>query len=538
LDNNSLWSKYCGFFEKDYNEQIKYNEEMLERHLEAWNRTKTQKMIVKDGGSKNIDNLPLTEYEDYRVLLEFRENLYEKEKGKTKEEGELWYDYYSKLLGDLSYIVQDYLPDTPKMFAKTSGTTGPPKFIVHGQGFDNQIFEDSVALVLMGCSKAWGESVFDESSYALNLFAPVPYLTGWTVKYWENLINFVPPISYTDNTMDMGKKFKTAFTMIEQGKKIQLAGGSGALFYMIAKYFSDPEYFLEESLRQSQSTQKRALIRLGLLAAKLRSRKKLNLREIMPLKGLIIASADAHIYSDFIKEEFDIEPFSVYASTELGCAMFGRPDKKLNYFPNLRSAYLEFLDENGDIKKLNELKRGKVYELIATPFYSMFVRYRIKDLFKFVGNLDGFPFFSFEGRTENVLDIYNYYRVTEDTMARAIVGAGFKARDRWVVAKSFKPKEMLEVYFEREWPVSERQAEKLIFNSLLTILPEFQRYVQDFKILNPSDAIRVEFLKKGTFIRYTIEQVRKKVPLGQYKPLKIIPSDKGYMIEELKEYSK
>jgi uncharacterized short protein YbdD (DUF466 family) len=119
-----------------------------------------------------------------------------------------------------------------------------------------------------------------------------------------------------------------------------------------------------------------------------------------------------------------------------------------------------------------------------------------------------------------------------------LIAAGFQASDRWVITKSLRPKEILEVYLEREWAVNEKQAQKLIFDSMLTIIPGFDNYVRDFKIMNPAEVVMVHFLEKGTFTRYTIKQARKNVPLGQYKPVKIVTADKSNIIEELKECSK
>jgi hypothetical protein len=73
---------------------------------------------------------------------------------------------------------------------------------------------------------------------------------------------------------------------------------------------------------------------------------------------------------------------------------------------------------------------------------------------------------------------------------------------------------------------------------MLALIPGFNNYVLDFKIKDPSEVVRVQFLENGTFTRYTIKQVRKNVPLGQYKPIKVVTPDKSNIIDELKECSK
>jgi len=266
--------------------------------------------------------------------------------------------------------------------------------------------------------------------------------------------------------------------------------------------------------------------------------KKRDLREIMPLKGVLIGSTDARMYYEFFEKEFGVTPLNSYGSTEFGSAMFGRPDRKMDFVPNLKSLYFEFLDEKGEIRKINELKLGESYELVGTPFNTMLVRYRIGDMFKCIDFYDGIPVFSFEGRVQSLISVYDYYRITEDVMARVLVEANFKASDRWAATKVLNPREKLLVLFEKEWSISEREAEKRIFNALINVQPEFRDYVNNFRIGDPHEALEVEFLSRGTFTRYAILQARKNVPLGQYKPPKIIPPEKVQILEDLRECSK
>ncbi|MEM3403400.1 MAG: GH3 auxin-responsive promoter family protein [Nitrososphaeria archaeon] len=536
MDNEELW-KHCDFFKKSFDEQLAFGEEKLKKHLEAWNTTKTAKSICKDREIKTVNDIPVTEYEEYTFLSTFRDTIEDRVKTEPRGSGELWHDYYIRILGSISYTVEGYLPDKPSICIKTTGTTGKNKFVPHGVKFNEQFISDTVSIILFGTAKEWGEKVFDPKPNAFNLVAPVPYLSGWALRYWESLINFIPPISFTDFTNDMGKKFYKALKLIENGNKIQIVGGSGALLYMTCKYFSDPEYFMTESYKMTPIWWKRMLILLNLLVTKISRKRVKDLKEIMPLKGVIIGSTDARIYSDFFKKEFGVEPINSYSTTEIGCAMFGRPDRKLDFFPNLRSVYPEFLDEKGEIRKLYELKLGDIYELIATPYYSTFTRYRVRDMFKVEDFYDGCPVFTFEGRTQNILDVLNYYRFSEDLMAKVLADVGFVSSDRWVVSKT-EPSQRLDIYFEKEWPVTPNQAERLIFDSMLKLVPGFDNYIKDFNIRNPSDVIRVNFLSRGTFTRYTIKQVRKNMPLGQYKPPKVVPPNKGYVIEELKECSR
>lgn len=538
MNYEELWEKHCNFFNQTFSEQLQFNEKMIKDNFDEWKKTATAKAICRDNNLINMNTLPLTEYGDYPILKEFKEKIEDKVLTEPRQKGELWHDYYTRILNQTLDVVEGYLADRVSMCIKTTGTTGSSKFVIHGERFQNGFISDTIANVLMACSRTWGEKVFSEKPNALNLVAPVPYLGGWALRYWEEIVNFVPPIAFTDNVSDFGRKFYQALKMIEKGKKIHLAGGSGALLYMAYNYFTDPTFFFSESYKRTPIWYKRALIYLKLIFTRIVGKRNFDLQKMMPLKGVIIGSTDAHIYAEFFKEKFGIEPLNSYSATEIGCAMFGRPDNKLEFFPNLRSAYLEFLNEKEEIKKIHELQKNKTYELIVTPFFSMFFRYRIKDIFRVTDFYDECPVFSYEGRKQNMLDFYNYYRVSEDLMAKVVVDAGFRACDRWIVTKSPDQTEQLCIFFEREWPIKERDVEKLIFNSMISLVPGFSNYVKDFGIKSPSEVIRVNFFEIGTFTKYAIRQARKNVPLGQYKPFKIVPENMHSVIDELKECSK
>jgi len=144
------------------------------------------------------------------------------------------------------------------------------------------------------------------------------------------------------------------------------------------------------------------------------------------------------------------------------------------------------------------------------------------------------PIFAFEGRKESVLDIYGYYRITPRILVQALAKAGLKSSDKWAVAKLLEPKEHLCFLMEKTWEYPEEKAERLIFNSLLKIHEDFKKYTRDFGIKNPSDALKVEYLKPGTFMRYSAFKAKMGAPLGQYKPPQVIPPDRIEIYETLR----
>jgi hypothetical protein len=172
---------------------------------------------------------------------------------------------------------------------------------------------------------------------------------------------------------------------------------------------------------------------------------------------------------------------------------------------------------------------------MITPFESILFRYDLEDLFRVVDfRDDGMPVFAFGGRKKNILDVHGYYRVTPYIIVQTLDRAGFKASDKWAVAKLLEPKEHLCFLMEKTWSYSEEQAEKVIFDALKETLEDFRKFVVDFHIQNPSEAIRVEYLKQGAFMRYSGIKTKMGAPMGQIKPPQLIPSDSMEIYETLR----
>jgi hypothetical protein len=94
---------------------------------------------------------------------------------------------------------------------------------------------------------------------------------------------------------------------------------------------------------------------------------------------------------------------------------------------------------------------------------------------------------------------------------------------------------------EKEWDYSEREAEKRIFHALIEsskAIPgrgrTFMDLVNEFRIDDPSELIEVEYLRSGAFLRYAMMRGKEGSTLGQYKPPKIIPSDRIEIYEKLR----
>ena len=529
-----LWKKYCPFYEKPFSEQLAYNKERMKKYFEKWRKTDLAKKL-RCTDMKDFKDVPITFYSDYSMLAEFENRINNVVKRNPRKKGELLWQYYMRLGREAGAFLDRCMVEPFYFCAKTTGTTGASKWVAHGRTFYENFSKGTAATITIACSDDWGETKLKDGDTALNITAPVPYISGWGAVAFQNHLKLLPPLEVTDNLKDMKRKFLLLLKAIEKGNKIDVGGGIGSLFYMICKYFVNPEEFYGELYRSMQFGVKKMLLLLKLGLLKLHRKERRDILEYLPFKGIIIGGMEAQLYLEFFRREFRLDPLQGYGSTEAGNLMRGDPDRKSDLVPDLRTDYLEFMTEDGEIKDLDELKKDRVYDLIVTPFGSILFRYDMGDLFRVVDfRDDGMPILAFEGRKETILDIYGYYRVTPRILVKALDKAGLKFSDKWAVTKLLEPKEHLCFLMEKTWGYSEETAERLIFNSLLEIHADFRKYVKDFGIKKPSDAVRVEYLRPGAFMRYSAKKARMGAPLGQYKPPQVIPPNRIEVYETLR----
>jgi hypothetical protein len=539
MKGNSLWKRYCSFSEKPFSEQMEYNTKQIELYFHKWKNTDIAKMTGHEI-PKKLQDVPVTTYDNYPMLVEFSRKIDDAVKRKPKKQGELFKSYYEHITREIGSSLSRYMPEPYYFSMKTTGTTGESKWVVHGETFWNNFRSSAVTSAIIACSDEWGETKVKSGDKALNVTAPIPYLSGWAAWASQTQFKLIPPIEVTDNLQSIKDAYLLMFKAIEKGEKIALGGGLGSMFYMICKYFVEPEEFYRETFNSMKFGLTKTLLILKLLQFKLSKKEKKNIVEYIPLKGVLIGGLDSRLYIDFFKKEFGLEPLNNYGSTEVGSLMRGDPDRKSDLVPDLRVGYLEFKTEEGQLRRLDEVKKGESYDLVVTPFGSIFFRYDMEDFFKVIDfRDDGMPILAFEGRKIAVIDIYGF-RVSPNVVAQALFNAGLRSSDKWAVTKLLKPREHLHFFMEKTWPHSERNAEKIIFHSLMEIdkvMPHRGRtlrdYVTEFKIENPSEVITVEYLKHGAFLRYAMMKARAGSPLGQYKPPKIIPSDRSDIHEAL-----
>ncbi len=519
------WRQYCGFFEQPFEKQLEQNEAFMKEHLQRWAQTAQAKSLCPNGFA-SIDDIPITTYSDYPVLLEFKSRIEALEKSWPRMPGELCWDYYDRIGREAAKPLSDYIIGEFSFAAKTSGTVSEPKWAVHGFSLWENFRRDTIATMLLSCSDSWGRTRFRIGDKGFNFTPSAPFLSGWGRKASQGFQIDVPPVDVMDNIADARERFFVALQYLEKGHKIDMLGGMAPTAYLLCEYFSNPESFFEEYFHSVNMGPSKLYLLEKWAEAKISKRSR-KLSDFLSLKGLMIGGVDTALYRDYFKMKLGVDPFCIYGATELGLPMFGSPDAKSDLLPNLRSCYLEFRDSNGEIRKISEIEVGNTYHVVATPFGGLFMRYEIGDLVRAVGKRDdGMPVFSFWGRENATITIFRPPHITEAFAAQIMARAGLSLSDKWSVTKTFEGREKLLFLMENTWGLSEAEAEKRIFEAIMVLNPDLRQYAREFNIEKPEDMVEVEYLKTGAFLRYSMKRGKEGVPIGQVKPPKIIPSER------------
>jgi len=533
-EGKELWEKYCGFLDKSFSEQVEYSEKKKKEYFEKWKNTKMAKQLCPEGVQK-LEDVPLTTYEDYPILHEFGKRMEELEKTVPRKKGELSWDYYTRIGARAAPTLEAWMVDEYSHCLKTSGTGGDSKWFANGNTMWENAVKIAFQVVILAASDEWGTTKIKIGDKFLNVGVPAPYGSSIAAKLWERSFESVPPAQIVENIPGMRKRITLIRKTIEKGEKIDFVLAPASLLSLLSEYLTNPEEFFRDRYESLGPGIGKPILYLKYLQAKIGRKKYEKARKAMPLKALISTAWDGTPYLGYLRDQFGLEPFNFYVASETNAPFMGRPHRKFDLFPNQESVHIEFLGDRGEIKKIYELEKDQVYEPVLTTFGCMTVRYQIGDLFRVIDfEDDGTPIFRFESRKIGMLDIYGYFRLSEAMVRDALQQIGLSSTEKWVASQELQPKEKVRILMEKEWEHSEQEAAKLIFESLRRINPDFENYVTDCRIKDPSEVLEVEYLKRGAFMRYTMKKAKEGVPLGQIKPPRIITPDQRELADRLR----
>jgi len=350
-----LWDKYCSFLEKPFSEQIAYSEERLNKYFEKWKKTKTARNLMRKTQKKfeRFEDVPLTTYADYPILHKFGAKIDALITSRPRRRGERLFNYYSKLFSELKPILNGWLVGEFGYAAKTSGTSGEPKWIVHNTVCLKDYERSCVTLAGMMCSESWGETKAKEGDTGLNIAAPLPYVSGWGLLLGSRHFKIIPPLEVAEEVTDMGKRLWIILKEIEKGRKPAFAAGVASFFQLVCRYLKNKASIFREYYESLNFGSAKIYMLFKWLLSRFFGRSYREVRELLPLKGLGVAGVNIAPYKDFFIKEFGVEPTNIYGSTEFPVMMYGPPDRKTCLVSDLRMGYYEFVDEKGEVKRID-----------------------------------------------------------------------------------------------------------------------------------------------------------------------------------------
>jgi len=169
---------------------------------------------------------------------------------------------------------------------------------------------------------------------------------------------------------------------------------------------------------------------------------------------------------------------------------------------------------------LSEVKPGESYELVITSFYRMpFVRYRLGHLIRITSLEDKeaqvhLPQMVFEARTDDLIDIAGFTRISEKTVAQAIANSRLNCEE-WSIRKEVKQgKPTLHLYMELDNKHEPAEVASIIDEQLKNV----DRFYCDLVSMMDIHPLEVTLLRPGTFGDYYAERKKAGAELHKRKP--------------------
>ena len=485
---DELWKKHCSFYNLSRKEFRDIQTRLMHEQIKLLGSSKIGRELMGGKIPTSVDEFrqstPLTVFEDYSEIL--------KEKN---GEG---------------------LPDKPVVWARTSGLTSEsgPKWIPYTQTMYNRLSDPGIAAMIMSSCSQPGDVKLERNDKFLIATAPPPYFSGYLARsVQENLeVVFLP-------NLDEGEKMPYA-ERVATGFKLAMHEGLDYFFGLSVVLARMGEQFEQQT---SSSTPSRELLDLPtfwrLLKAVVIS--KIQKRNILPkdiwhLKGIITSGTDTEIYKDRIEHYWGRKPLEGYTCTEAGVmAQQAWNLKGMVFFP--ATAFLEFipLEEHQRNKEdpsyqpktvlYDELDLG-IYELVLSNLNGgVLVRYRIGDLFEVIANEDKevdseLPQMKFYSRSNGLIDLGNFLRLTERNIWKTIEASGVEYAD-WVAQKQTTvgyPTLHLYVELKNPGSPSEEKVQEMIRQSFSTSFSDYN----DMKEILHIEPVAVTLLPGGSFAAY------------------------------------
>lgn len=508
--SEEIWQRYCSYIDLSLVDFMKIQKRLLLEQLELLNRCKLGNKIMRGNKIYSIDEfrkrVPLTTYMDYE-------------------------QYFSRR-------IKSVLPEKPITWMHTSGRSGEfTKWIpVTERRFREMGFLCIAALIFSTCNKH-GDVNLKPNDKWLYALAPPPYMSGtWARGVEEELpLMIIPSLDEAERLSFSERTQKGLKIALEKG--IDLCGGMPSVLLAMGEQLAENNNgntSLSYLLKHPQVLSRMAG---GILKSRLANRKILP-RDLWKLKGILAGGADTAVFRERIKHMWGIYPLDIYAFTEAGIISTQTWDYKgMTFVPSLN--FLEFIPESESIKSrqnpgynpltllLDELQPEQNYELVITNLLGgPMIRYRVGDIIRITSlrneklNLD-IPQMAFYSRSDNIIDIAGFTRLTEKTIWQAIENSGVDYKE-WTARKEGGEHPVLRIYMELKH--NGYKKEELTANIHQRLI-ELDRDYADLESILKMRPVDVIILPGGAFTNYATQQQSSGAGIGKIKPPHINPSE-------------
>jgi hypothetical protein len=512
---DELWIKHCGFLSLSRKEFKDIQKRLMLEQLTLLGSSRIGKALMGGKIPASLDEYrqttPLTTYADYSEIL------------MNKKE--------------------DDLPEKPYVWARTSGrsTDLGPKWIPYTKAMYDRLSDPVIGAMLMSSCSQPGDVRLERNDKFLMSTAPPPYSSGYIARSTKDNLEviFLPKLDVGEN-MSYGERVALGFKLAMREGLDYFMGISVVLARM-------GEQFEQQS---SNSKPSKDLLNIPTLWRLLKALviSKIQKRNILPkdiwhLKGIMSGGTDTEIYKDRIEYYWGKKPLEGFACTEAGnMAMQAWNFKGMVFFPD--NAFLEFipLEEVGRNRDdpayqpktflYDELDLG-IYELVLSNFNGgVLVRYRIGDLFEVISNGDEeisseLPQMRFYSRSDDIIDLGSFLRLTERDIWKTIEAAGLEYRD-WVARKQIigsYPTLHLYVELVKAGSIPEEKVQEMIRQSFSARFSDYN----DMKEMLGIEPVVVTLIPDGSFTAYMKSKMEAGADLAHLKPPHMKPSDEVLM---------
>lgn len=513
-ENDRVWRKYCSFLDLNVQQFMSIQESLLLQQLEKAAPSPLGRRLIGSRAPVSIDEyrhlVPLTCYEDYLPELD---------------------------AGDVKA-----LPEEPHIWASTSGAAGGVRRVPYTLEAYNRSLDNLMTVFILACSRQRGQSNIVERDRVLYNVAPAPYLSGILADGAAQVFDLQPVMP---PGMHNGIDFREKIT---KGFEMSLRNGVDIIVAMTSVLVKTGNEFNQMS-RQGGLSRHMAhpgeLYRVvrAYLQSKLENRPMLP-RDLWPVKALIGWGIDTSIYREQVYRQWGAYPYEFHACTEAGImAVQSWTRRGLTFIPH--SNFFEFIPESEWLKSrsnifyeprtvlLPDVKAGERYELVITSLYGgPFIRYRLGHLIRITDLQDkeagiNLPQMVFEARSDDLIDIAGFTRVSEKTVTQAIANSGLAYED-WTIRKETSGgKPSLHLYIELN--NGSRGAD--IAPVIQTELIKADQGYRDLATMMDIRPLEITVLRPGSFGEYYRRRQGDGYGLAQRKPPRVNATDE--VIEEL-----